>query len=322
MRGSIAALLAGTCVLATTACGSARPSPRHGILFAHGAGAALAGGSLYLSRPGAKPRQLAGGPLLFNEPAWSPDGEQFAFTMTSCPANSDAECSAFYELYVARSDGSHRRELTFSASDEFRSQDPSWSPDGSRIVFQREFDNYTKLAIVSVASGRIRYLGVSGLQPTWGRPGIAYLVHRRWRHNHLAWRNAIRLVVPQTEHWRPFVAPPVGRTFQSVTWSPRDELAALEGSLAHRYGVAQRVAIFSATGRLLSHFEVPEHWSTCGMSWSPDGKHLLLTVYRRSNFGRKTERPKPQPYLVDPHGRHWRPVRLGLRLSSCDLSWR
>jgi Tol biopolymer transport system component len=57
-------------------------------------------------------------------PAWSPNGQQIAFT-------SDREGGI--HLYVMNADGSNQRRITTGAG-EFAS--PAWSPDGRRIAFQ------------------------------------------------------------------------------------------------------------------------------------------------------------------------------------------
>lgn len=78
--------------------------------------------------------KLSGPPGQVNEePAWSPDGSQIAFSSNR---------SGNYDIYVMNSDGSHLRQLT---SDPFASlyfipgnaddHTPTWSPDGKRIAF-------------------------------------------------------------------------------------------------------------------------------------------------------------------------------------------
>ena len=58
-----------------------------------------------------------------DQPAWSPDGAQIAFT-SSVGGSSD--------IYVVRADGSDLQRLTrHEATDEY----PAWSPDGERIAF-------------------------------------------------------------------------------------------------------------------------------------------------------------------------------------------
>ena len=57
-------------------------------------------------------------------PAWSPDGEQIAYS-------SDRDGS--YDIWLMSADGSNPTNLTNSTLQEFR---PDWSPDGSHIMFQ------------------------------------------------------------------------------------------------------------------------------------------------------------------------------------------
>ncbi|MDQ3952820.1 MAG: hypothetical protein M3279_07665 [Actinomycetota bacterium] len=59
-----------------------------------------------------------------------------------------------YEIFVMRPDGSQRRQLTHNDADDF---EPSWSPDGRRLVFERERGGgYEDLHILDVASGKER----------------------------------------------------------------------------------------------------------------------------------------------------------------------
>jgi TolB protein len=60
------------------------------------------------------------------EPAWSPDGKQIAFVSLRDGTS---------HVYVMKADGSGARRLTNSAKAD---DHPSWSPNGSRIVFGRE----------------------------------------------------------------------------------------------------------------------------------------------------------------------------------------
>jgi dipeptidyl aminopeptidase/acylaminoacyl peptidase len=107
------------------------------------------------------------------DPAWSPDGQQIAFT-SSRGGNDD--------LYVMNSDGSAIRQLT--ATDETERL-PSWSPDGTEIVYEfrrqdeGESIDETDLYIISVASGETRQLtNAPGDEenPDWSPDGryIAY----------------------------------------------------------------------------------------------------------------------------------------------------
>ena len=131
------------------------------------------GGDIYVLRPGGTPRRLIGSRDPLNQPTWSPNGRLVAFASILC--GGDPNCMTRpAEVFVANSDGSHQRQLTFPPANayELRSDDPSWSPDSRRIVFLRELADHSRLAIVSVASGKTRLLDVHGLinHPVWGSP--------------------------------------------------------------------------------------------------------------------------------------------------------
>ena len=303
-------------------CGGGGAAPRHGILFAHGivpVGGTTDGGSDIYLQVGAHLTRLVTTRDLRNEPSWSPDGRLIAFVGTACKGYVDCLMERPLEVYVANSDGSNQRQLTPSSGSAFRSEYPTWSPDGGSIAVLQEFPNSSLVEIVSVANGKTRPLHVHGLitQAAWGRPGIAYLA----RSNGTSYADTIRIADPRTGRGRPFATPPTGYAVQSIAWSNQGDLAALEMGLAYE-SKAEAVTTYTATGRQISRFQVPEHWVTCGITWSPSGKRLLLTVYPRGRINAKTRQPVPQLYTADPNGQHWQRLRLGLPLASCGVSWR
>jgi TolB protein len=66
------------------------------------------------------------------DPNWSPGGGRIAFNRTFRSETRPWEI----DLFMMRADGTHLRQIT-SPGAGFEDYDPSWSPDGSRLVFFR-----------------------------------------------------------------------------------------------------------------------------------------------------------------------------------------
>src|SRR5262249_13667279 len=79
----------------------------------------------------AGPMNLTNSPeAIDDDPDWSPDRRRIVFT--SHPVTDDPQRQNLAEIYVINVDGTGLTRLTFNAEEE---RGPSWSPDGSRIVY-------------------------------------------------------------------------------------------------------------------------------------------------------------------------------------------
>ena len=112
-------------------------------------------------------RQLTDG-LGFNGDAdISPDGETIVFSRS----NTDPDQGGSGTLWMKKSDGDDPRPLMEPGNDEANDWEPSFSPDGSQIVFERELPNGTSgLFVVDADGSDLRQL----------TPPEDYAEHPRW----------------------------------------------------------------------------------------------------------------------------------------------
>jgi TolB protein len=101
--------------------------------------------------------------------AWSPDGQKIAFTV-ALSSGPDGNL----EIYVVNADGSGQRRLTRSTA---RESHPVWSPDGRRIVFER---NWQLWVMNADGSGRQRLTrtGAHNFNAAWSPDGQRIVFER------------------------------------------------------------------------------------------------------------------------------------------------
>jgi Tol biopolymer transport system component len=113
-----------------------------------------------------------------DDPAWSPDGQTIVFT--SHDRTDDPINSVTAEIYTLSADGSGtRHRLTFDTEEE---RSPTWSPDGTRIVFscRRGGSDFEICVMDADGSNQVQLTNnlVGDLTPTWSPDGQQIMFHR------------------------------------------------------------------------------------------------------------------------------------------------
>jgi dipeptidyl aminopeptidase/acylaminoacyl peptidase len=108
-----------------------------------------------------------------SEPAWSPDANRIAFTRRIIEPGAPL---ADDEIYVMDADGSDLVRLTHNPSGFFGAPNdlgPSWSPDGSQIVFSSRRDDRFGVFVMNADGSGLHRLadGPGGSWPAWSPDG-------------------------------------------------------------------------------------------------------------------------------------------------------
>ena len=120
-------------------------------------------------------------------PAWSPDSERIVFGARR-EGHFETKFAVTYEIYVMDADGGNQRRRTKNLHDD---RSPSWSPDGTRIVFSARRDGHVQdkwgltyeIYVMDADGGNEQRLTENGVyegQPAWSPDGkrIAFVSNR------------------------------------------------------------------------------------------------------------------------------------------------
>jgi Tol biopolymer transport system component len=225
------------------------------------------------------------------QPALSPDGGDVAYSLAS---------SAPSDIRVLNVDGSGERTLTeppactglpkVSPNGDF---EPSWSPDGTTILFSRQScgnHGLGELYTVSANGGAVHDLGLAGSNPVWGPSRIAYDVG--------AGSTAAALGV-----WtaNPDGTDPVrvDSSGYSPAWSP-------DGQLAYLKATKHPTLVVGSTQTTLPFAYV------ASVAWAANGTRLVVTALEAGTAAFDV-------YTINPDGTD--PVRLTEDYGASGASW-
>ena len=117
-------------------------------------------------------------------PVFSPDGQQIAFESRRGEVTSPAENNDTLEIYVIRTDGTNKKQLTHNDVDDGH---PTWAPNGKQIAFTGMVGDIYHIFSVNAEGGTVKQLTYentgSHYHPTFSPDGkrIIYVSNA---HNH------------------------------------------------------------------------------------------------------------------------------------------
>ncbi len=210
--------------------------------------------ALFALSPGGRPRRLGATKNQQDDPALSPKGDKLAYVQAA---------GATWTVWLMNANGAQQHALTKQLFATAIDQSPSWSPDGTRIVFSRATNVSYALYTIPAAGGTPRDLFISGVSPAWGPTRIAY-------------------VSPPTQRPGPvtlWTINPDGQDPTNVTtsyvvspaWSRSGSLAYLD----QPPGTRPDLVVIS--GGSTHRYQLPVARATA-IAWSPDGSQLAIVA--------------------------------------------
>ena len=123
-------------------------------------------------------RAVATGGYDSEEPDWSPDGRQIAFTSNRVEGRN--QIGLWFQIYVMNADGSDQHRISSGIGND---ASPSWSPDGTTIAFDSDANNDAEIYVVRADGSAQRDLTNSPAgeyDPVWSPDGtkIAFISDR------------------------------------------------------------------------------------------------------------------------------------------------
>lgn len=241
----------------------------------------------------------------------SADGRRVAYVEDSPYENENTTVQGFrvddFAIGVVSSSGGagHMLPEPIDASDAY----PSFSPDGTRVVFARSFltnriTSAPSLMVQSVNGGQARPLNIQGDRPVWS-PNARWVAFQPIAHGsgHTLSPHGLEIASSSGSRAHTLLNTTVGEGL-AVSWSPDStRLAFITGTGA--IGIVTlsgKVTFFSLHGLSLDLNYPIDGFPGRPPQWSPDGNTLLfaVTVNRRRN--------ETRIYAIGANGRGLHPV--------------
>jgi Tol biopolymer transport system component len=190
-----------------------------------------------------------------DEPAWSPDGTQIAFT---------SRRDGPRHVFVMRADGSGTRRLTSTKADD---EHPTWSPTGNELAFGRAGDIF----VMTADGTKVHRLGndlAEETDPAWSPNGRWVAYARRTPGTTI---REIWLMHPDGSGRHQVTHRKVSS--QAPAWSPNGRQIVFSSEVHPGIYAIYTVGLDGKAPRQLSTSVVAGAFTP---SWSPDGKEIAF----------------------------------------------
>ena len=239
---------------------------------------------------GSNVTRLTNNPGFDDSPALSPDGTQIAF-LTARHDPSPRFPNLKYEIYVMGSDGSNPRRLTETEAAE---DHPAWSSDGSKIIFDADYDSDGFYEIYTMNSDgtdvtRLTTNAANDQFADWSPDGtqIAFASDRNGNWD-------IFVMEADGSNQRALTDSPDWELFP--TWSPDGTWIAFNGLVPRSRNT--EVFVMNADGSDVHQLTDSPRFDENPV-WSPDGSLIAFQTERDGNF---------ELYVMAPDGSNQRPL--------------
>jgi dipeptidyl aminopeptidase/acylaminoacyl peptidase len=247
---------------------------------AAGIGAATVAVALSLAFPAATPAQSVVHKLtpmdefqlqLANDPQVSPDGKKIVYVRRFADAMTDRRYS---NLWIINTDGTDHRPITTGNRSD---SSPRWSPDGTRIAFLSDADGKPQIYIRWMDTGqtaRITNLDQAPDAIAWSPDGKML--------------SFSALVLGKGPHIADLPAPPSGAKWADPPVAYDRLVYRFNGMGYLKPGYCQVFVVSADSGapRQVTNGDFPNGGSELSgpsrVSWTPDGKYLLVSVNRHA----------------------------------------